>query len=406
MRILFYLVISALVCCSISCKKSGDMPDVTHTITLPANGQNVVEANNRFALKFLQSALQNNSGPSNKLVSPLSIYLALSMVYNGADNATKDSMANALQLSGLSINDVNAACKALIEQLPAEDSKVTMLIANSIWYKQNTVQPLQSFLSVNASYFNAYVQPMSTADVINNWVSDNTKNKIPKIINDIPDGMLMFLVNAIYFKGGWQHAFKAQDTRDDDFYLAGGAKIKVPFMNQQLTTNIYFDDNYNVVEMPYGGGNSYSMYLLQSKNNQQPVNSFAGNIDETGLKAIIAGMGLYNISLSMPKWEYSYSIDDMQPELSALGMHIAFTGAADFSKMYSTANVYITKAVHKTYIKVDEEGTEAAAATGIGIGTTVAAPPQTITFNHPFMYIITEKQTGAIIFTGILNNPL
>ncbi|HWB24448.1 MAG TPA: serpin family protein [Chitinophagaceae bacterium] len=404
MRIQVYAILAAAVFTTLSCKKSGGGGDITNTVTLPVNGTAVVDANNHFALNFLRATLQSDAANNNKLISPLSIYLALGMVYNGADNATKDSMTEVLQLSGININDLNATCKALIEQLPAEDNKVAMYIANSIWYKQHTAQPLQSFLDINASYYKADLQPMTTVDAINNWAAENTKNKITKIIDAIPDNMLMFLINAIYFKGGWKFAFKSQDTHTASFYLQDGSKINVPFMQQQLTTDIYYDEGYNAVEMPYGGGNSYSMYLLQSKNNAKAVNEFAGSLDATALKGIITGMKPLRIKLVMPKWEYSYNIDDMKAELSALGMHIAFTGAADFSKMYN-AHVEITKAVHKTYIKVDEEGTEAAAVSGAGMGMTSAAPPEAITFDHPFLYVIAEKQTGMILFTGILNDP-
>ncbi|HVX49647.1 MAG TPA: serpin family protein [Chitinophagaceae bacterium] len=397
----------ALVAVSLlySCTKTGSgSGDVTNIITLPVNGSSVVAANNHFALNFLKATLQADASFTNKLISPLSIYLALGMVYNGADNATKDSMTRAMQLSGIDLNDLNATCKAIIEQLPEEDNKVSLAIANSIWYKQNTVQPLQSYLNINSNYFNAYIQPLTTPGTINNWVAENTKNKITKIIDNIPGDMLMFLVNAIYFKGDWQFTFKTQDTRNADFYLQAGGKVTVPFMQQQLTTNLYYDENYNAVEMPYGGGNSYSMYLLQNKNTSKSISEIAGNLDETTLHGIITGMHPQKISLIMPKWEYSYNIDDMMPQLSALGMHIAFTGDADFSKMYN-APVKITQAIHKTYIKVDEQGTEAAAVTGVGIGMTSAGPPETVTFDHPFLYVITEKQTGTIIFTGILNNP-
>ena len=135
-RILTVITLAlVLTTCLLSCKKDAGIKQVTKTIVLPANGEAVVQANNQFAFKLMQSVIQADAGNTNKLVSPLSIYLALGMVYNGADNATKDSMAAALQLSGLTINDLNNACKALIEQLPGEDNKVALYIANSIWYR-------------------------------------------------------------------------------------------------------------------------------------------------------------------------------------------------------------------------------------------------------------------------------
>ncbi len=402
------LVFAVIIFSVSSCKKEANGKDVTKTVTLPANGSSVVAANNHFAFKFLQSALQADSAYTNKLVSPLSIYLALGMVYNGADNATKDSMAIALQLSGLNITDLNNACKALIEQLPGEDNKVTLSIANSIWYKQGDVQPLQSFLDVNNNYFKATVQGLdfnssSSVSTINNWVSTNTQGKIQTIINHLSPGDLMYLINAIYFKGAWLHAFKASDTHNAVFHLQGGGSVSVPFMDQQLTINTYTDNQYRVVEMPYGGGDSYSMYLVDGDDTKS-INELAGNVNETILKTAIAGMAKTWSTLSLPKWEYAYSMDDFRPQLATLGMGIAFGDNADFSKMYNT-HVAITKAIHKTYIKVDEEGTTAAAVTGISIGTTSVGPGTYLKYDHPFIYVIAEKQTGTILFTGIINDP-
>lgn len=390
----------------LSCTKSNnDSPAVTRTVTLPANGASVVQANNIFGLKFMQAQLQEDASDNNKLISPLSIYLALSMVYNGADNATKDSMAVALQSMGININDINATCKALIEQLPGEDSKVTLDIANSIWYKQQGIQPLPSYLTTVTNYFSAQVQPITTADAINSWVDDKTKGNIKKIFDRINPDDLMYLVNAIYFKGSWQHKFKTEDTRNAPFYLQNGSTVQVPFMQQEDTLNTAFSQGYRVLELPYGGGGSFSMYLVDGGNNTSPINSLAANIDVTNLSGIIAAMHKSKVTVTMPKWEFNYAVPDMKPALSKLGMGIAFTDDADLSKMYNTPGVQITKATHKTYIKVDEEGTTAAAVTGISVGVTSVSPDSIFRFDHPFVYIIAEKQTGTILFIGIMNNP-
>ncbi len=399
-----------------ACKKSASvMPaDITKPITLPSNGSVVVEASNRFAFNFFKAALKNDASlTTNKLISPLSIYMALSMVYNGADNATKDSMAAALQLQGIDIANLNAVCKALIEQLPGEDNLVKLSIANSIWYRQGNIQPLQSFLDINSNYFNASVKGLdfnnpASVDVINKWVSDNTQGKIPTIISQITPDDLMYLINAVYFKGAWQNTFKAQDTYNSTFNLQGGGTVTVPFMKQQFNTNIYYSNQLRLIELPYGGGGSYSMYIADAPDLLQTpstnINMFAASLDASGLKTLIAGMHKTNVTLAMPKWEFAYNIDDFTPELRALGMGIALGDGADFSKMYNTT-VAITKALHKTYIKVDEEGTTAAAATSIGVGVTAIDLGNYYYLDHPFVFIIAEKQTGAILFTGVLNDP-
>lgn len=406
MKNLFILLVPVICCGIFSCTKSNDdNPGVTKTITLPANGAAVVQANNIFGLKFLQAQLKEDAADNNKLISPLSIYLALSMVYNGADNTTKDSIAAALQSMGISIDDINATCKAIIEQLPGEDSKVTMDIANSIWYKQRDIQPLPAFITATTNYFDAQVQPITTADAVNSWVNDKTKGKIKKVLESISPEDLMYLINAIYFKGSWQHKFKTEDTHNAPFYLQDGSTIPVPFMQQKDTFNIAFGSGCRAVEIPYGGGNSYSMYLIDGYGSTQPVNELAANLNTTALSSFTTGMHKADVTLVMPKWESSYAIDNMRPVLAALGMDIAFTDVADFGKMYTATGVQITKAIHKTYIKVDEEGTVAAAVTGIGMTATSMPVDEIIKFDHPFMYIIAEKQTGAVLFTGILNNP-
>jgi serine protease inhibitor len=297
--------------------------------------------------------------------------------------------------------------------LPQEDNKVKLSIANSIWYRQNSYQPIPSFLNTVQNNYNASVKPLNFDDpaapkTINDWVAQNTNNKIPTIIDNISSDDLMYIINAIYFNGAWKYAFKASNTFNDAFYLQNGNMKTVPFMKQTIHTNIVNENTFSMIELPYGGGKSFSMYILKPVDQQQSLNEFAASLSESNFRDAINKMYSVSFELQMPKWEYSYKIEDMKPELAQLGMGIAFGGDADFSKLYdpSQVSVYISKAIHKTYIKVNEEGTEAAAATAVGFSYTTA-PSQPIVFklDHPFLYAIIEKQTGAILFLGMVNEP-
>ncbi len=409
---LYSLTIIFIAATITSCQKESNKPDVTKTIVLPANGASVVNANNTFGFNFLHATLQQDKDNSNKLISPLSIYLALSMVYNGADNATKDSIAKTLLLSGIDINDLNTVCNALITQLPQEDNRVQFSIANSIWYSKTLFQPLPSFLNTQQNYYDAVTQALdfndpSSAKTINDWVAENTNNKITKILDNTSSDDLMYLINAIYFNGAWKYAFKTSDTHIDNFRLTDGSTKPVSFMKQNISANYYDDNQFTLIELPYGGGKSYSMYIALPKNEQEPVSSFTSLINENILENAITKMDTINIELDIPKWEYAYSIDDMKPELASLGMGIAFGDNADFSAMYdpTQVNPYISKAIHKTYIKVNEAGTEAAAVTAIGIEFTSVNTPPVLKVDHPFLYTIVEKQTGTVLFAGIVNDP-
>jgi len=406
--LVFYVFLSLLI---YSCTKNHITPDQkTNIIILPPNGTTVIHASNQFAFDFFRATLQNDEVANNKLISPLSIYLALSMVYNGADNATKDSIEIALRLQGIDMKSVNDLCNTLITSLPYEDNKVQLSIANSIWYRQNSYQPFPAFLNSVHDNYKASVTPLNFDDpnavtTINNWVSEQTNQKIPSVLQSIAPGDLMFLINAVYFNGSWKYAFKSSNTSNDAFYLADGTTKSVPFMKQKITTQFFADNSFKMIELPYGGGNSFSMYILQPVNQERSLESFALSLNENMLKNAINNMDSINIDVQIPKWEYAYEIQNMKPELSKLGMGIAFSDLADFSKIYAPAKVNISKAIHKAYIKVNEEGTEAAAVTVIGMQTTSFPSIPTFKSDHPFLYTIIEKQTGAVLFLGTVNDP-
>jgi serine protease inhibitor len=403
-----FIPIIAIILLFLSCKKDGVSPPESKVLQLPAMSGTIIHASNKTAFNLFDQVLSLNEN-NNTLISPLSIYMALGMVYNGANNATRDSIAKVLQMSGTEIDNLNTTAKAMIEQLPQEDNKVSLSIANSIWYRNNGVQPIQSFLDISKENFNATVSPIDfsspqAAASINNWVSENTNGKIKKLVDQVSGDDLMYLVNAIYFNGSWQYAFKPSDTYTDIFQTSENKTISTSFMIQEVTVPFVSNGDFEMVELPYGTGKAFSMYILLPKKSGVTIHQLAGTLNEPLLETTIAMLQPLKIRVVIPKWEYSYTMDKLEEQLTALGMGIAFTDNADFSKMYP-ASVKITKAIHKTYIRVNEEGTEAAAATAIGIGLTAIEIPQVFKADHPFLYIITEKQTGTILFTGTLNDP-
>jgi len=394
----------------LSCKKDNS-PAVTRTLDLPPGSDAVIEASNQFAFKFFNTVLQQDPALNNKLVSPLSVYTALSMVYNGAANATRDSIGKTLQLNGISIDDLNALNKALIQQMPTEDNKVAMNIANSIWYNKNAPQPIPAFLNTMQTDYNGQVQPLdfgsaSAASTINSWIAQNTNNKIKNVLDKVSPYDWMYLVNAIYFNGAWKYAFKPDLTHTDVFNRPGGT-VNVPFMSGKMAVRVSYSPSLTLVELPYGGGKSYDMYLALPSDKDQSIVDFAASFNEATLTSVLSQLDTQNAQINLPKWEYGYSIDDMQPNLTQMGMGIAFGNTADFANMYSVApgTLYISHAIHKTYIKVSEQGTEAAAVTVIGITQTSIGADPTITFDHPFIYILRERQSGAILFIGLVTDP-
>jgi serpin B len=394
-----------------SCHKDLSAPK-NNPLELPPNSDPVLAAGNDFAISIFRAMLAHDTSQNNKLISPLSIYTCLSMVYNGAANSTKDSMTKALDLAGISLPQLNAVSKAIIQQMPNEDSKVQLSIANSVWYDKHRAQPLSGFPDTVQRDYLATVQSLDFASpaaltTINNWASSHTNGKIPTILQDLPASDIMVLVNAVYFNGAWKNVFKTSDTRNDVFYKTGGAQSTVPFMSQTAALRSYNGSNFRLLELPYGTGKAFDMYLLSPKDPATPITDFARSIDRSALTAAFSGLDTITTEIRLPKWEYRYNIDPMNPHLTDLGMGIAFGNSADFSNMFPPpVGAAISEVIHKTYIKVSEEGTEAAAVTATTMFATAVLPtPAVWKFDHPFVYLIAEKQTGSILFMGIVNDP-
>lgn len=405
------VAVCLILCFTLSCRKDGPIAPATDTpLNLPAGNAAITASANRFAIDIFQQVLQTGQAGTNILVSPLSIDLALDMAYNGAAGTTAGAMAKALQLNGAPLGELNSVNQALLQQLPKEDSRVQLSLANSIWYRQTGPQPATAFIdSVTENYLGTaqaldFSNP-SSVNTINNWVAKNTNNKIPAIIQDLDAADIMVLVNAIYFNGAWMNAFKTSATANAPFYLAGGGTVSVPFMNEKADIRMSQTSTLTVAELPYGTGQAFDMYLLIPADETRPVNEFASSLNAATLDTAMANLDSVNVQLTIPKWEYGFSVQNLTPQLAQLGMGIAFSDSADFSNMYPTAQAHISQVIHKAYIQVSEQGTQAAAATAVVVGTSALPPAPVIRADHPFVYLIVEKQTGLILFMGIVSDP-
>ncbi|MDD2386974.1 MAG: serpin family protein [Bacteroidales bacterium] len=409
-KIIIYGIILGLILFS-SCKK-----DETETeseteykdIKLSAKQQEIANSGNVFSLGILQKVSASQTS-GNFMISPLSIDYALAMTANGAKNNTLNEMLSALDFNDFEILEFNEYFSYLMSEIVDIDSEVELKIANSIWYR-NDYSFLQSFFVVNQEYYKAYVKSLDFASSnavseINNWVSDNTNNKITKIIDGIPSDAVMYLINAVYFYGSWQYEFDKSNTQKQNFYLEDGNSVSVDMMEMETGLKYYYTLDYQVVEIPYGQGNFVMDVILPAANTD--IGDFVSNLNSDLWIEITQGLYSQNMVLKMPKFKFEYE-KELNPSLQEMGIIDLFTGNADLSGMNGTGGLYVSKVKHKTYIDVNEEGTEVAAVTAVEVSYTSADPdaPLFFTLDKPFIFIIREKSTGVILFEGVMRNPL
>lgn len=395
----------------ISCSKENFEPG-PKIIQLTSEQIELIEDNTVFAFELLREVSAEAQDFENIFISPLSVSLALAMILNGAEGETLEAMRETMHLKGLDMEEINASYKKLIADLLSVDPKVVMNIANSIWYRQNFhIQP--PFISVNKSYYNADVKELDfdspgAVDAINQWVADKTNNLIEEIIDGISNEAMLFLINAIYFKGKWRYAFDKNDTAPTAFTLSDGSVIQVPTMRQQPSLAYYTNGLYEAAELPYGKGN-YSMVVLLPKEGIS-VNHVVEAMDRQEWLRMTSGLNTpYFLDVRLPRFKFAFE-QKLKPVLSQMGMGLAFTPFhADFSGINTDQELFIEEIIHKAFVEVNEEGTEAAAVTaGEMRRTSVGGPPVPTPFhvNRPFLFLIKEKYTNAVIFAGRIMAPV
>lgn len=373
---------------------------------------NVPSGNTEFGFNLFNTIWDSEQN-QNIFISPFSVSTALAMTLNGAAGETEQAMIDTLQLQGITTDSINSSYYQLLQTLQTSDPKVTLTTANSLWAREG-VPFKQDFQQRNSQFFNAEISTLDFADpnsliAINQWVNTNTNGKIKKILNEIESNAVLFLINAIYFKGTWQTEFDPSATSDRDFHLVTGSTKQVPMMARKGDYAYYenHQENFQAMSLPYGDGQmSMYIFLPSSKSN---LNTFLESLNTENWENWISQLREQEVMVYIPKFKMEYGTKELNDALTSLGMGVAFDDDnADFSRMASLddigGNLYIEKVAHKTFIEVNEEGSEAAAATSVGIG--IRSILRTV-FNadRPFFFAIRDNETKTILFMGTVVDP-
>lgn len=404
-----YHVLLGLLGVTIHNSVSGESEPVTDKpVTNEPVGTGAAIDTTQFAFDLLQAVLQEDDN-TNVFVSPTSIAFALAMTYNGADGATMQAMANVLGVQDMSLDDINQGFAALMQAIQTADPEVKLTIANSLWARQS-FDFEDDFLQRTRTFYSAKVSSLDFADsaatnTINTWVSDTTNGKIKQIVGQLDPLTVMVLINAIYFKGSWTTPFDEKITSDRPFTLANGTEKDVPMMEQSGEIYPYYEDeNIQAVSLPYGDGR-ISMYIfLPSKDSS--LRAFQRRLNPKQWKEWMQSFSEEEGKIVLPRFKLEYE-KELNDVLAALGMDIAFDcNQADFSRMYSEDSLCISKVKHKSFVEVNEEGTEAAAATSVEM-TLSAMPMQGFEMfvDRPFFFAIRDNETGEVLFMGSIVEP-
>ena len=384
--------------------------------TTPQDMEVLVRGNNTFALS-LYHALK--SGEGNLFYSPFSISQALAMTLAGAGGETERQMADTLHYR-LPQSSLHPSFNALDQELASrgmdsrneEDRYFQLNIANAIW-GQHGYEFLPDFLDVLAENYGAGLRPLDFAGtpeesrvMINDWVSEKTGEKIKDLLSPgtIDGSTRLVLTNAIYFNASWSSPFPKRDTQKRPFHLAGGGRVEAPMMSK--TSKDFYGyargDGYQAVDVPYSRGEMSMTVLLPDEGT---FGKFEDSLNADTLDQILDDIEIDYVTLTMPLFKFESEFE-LPETLAGMGMPDAFGPRADFSGMTGSRELRISAIVHKAFVSVDEDGTEAAAATGVAVPMSgPTKEPIPVTVNRPFIFLIRDRDTGTVLFLGRVMNP-
>lgn len=373
----------------------------------------LVKGNSSFAFELYG---QLSAQPGNLFYSPYSISLALAMTWAGAKNQTEADMAATLGFTlpqaqiHPAFNALDLALTSRGKNAKASDGKGFRLnIANALWgqtgypFEQPFLDTLGENYGAGMRVVDFHSDPDGSATLINQWVDKLTEGKIPELVTaeDITPSTELVLTNAIYFNAAWAEPFETKDTADGSFVKADGSAVTVPMMHGFRDTGYAKGDAYQALSLAYDGG-ELSMVLVMP--DAGTLSDFEASLDAAKIDDITSALGEHSVDVTMPRFKFDGSFS-LSKALSQLGMEIAFTPAADFSGISTKSALLIQEVIHKSFVSVNEAGTEAAAATAVLLGDTAAPEPATMTLDHPFIFFIRDNATKSILFVGRVADP-
>ncbi len=346
----------------------------------------------------------------NIVLSPVSAKLALAMAYNGASGETARAMAGVLDLEGMSLEEVNKQLSNLMTSLVQADEDVLLEIADSLWadegfdFKEDFVQRCGDYYAAEVA--NLDLRDPGTVERINAWASEKTQGKINSIIDEIDPLVALILINAVYFNGKWQLPFDPSLTADGDFHLLDGGAISTPFMHRSGEFSYYENYELQAVSLPYGEEDDgrLSMCVILPREGKD-YGEFLGGLNEADWESWMGEFQSREGELALPRFKVEYE-KELNGSLETMGMGPAFAGGFEGMAEEGEPPLWISKVLQKTYINVNEEGTEAAAVTGVEMQWCSApSMPFTMSVDRPFLFAIRDNQTGALLFLGSIVDP-
>ncbi len=366
----------------------------------------LAETFNGFGFRLLAELARGK--PANTLISPASIAMALTLACNGAAGETQQAMAQALGIDGLSLKKVNQGCAGLLDALATLDPRVEISLASAVWVAADAkVKP--AFVEIGRLMYRAEIRNISfdeaAVKVINEWVEAKTQGRVRQLLGpgDLTPATLIALLNAIYFKGVWARAFESNLTREGVFTRADGTTQPAMLMRQSGKFAYFSNERAQVVRLPYGTGRASMMIALPRP--KIDIGAFAREMNAAGWARLTHPLLMREGSVVLPRFKVECALR-LNDALSALGMGVAFGDQANFSAMFARDHAHISVVQHKAFVEVNEEGTEAAAATAVVMAKTLSLAPAPFHFvaDRPFCFAIEDGETGVILFLGVVTH--
>jgi serine protease inhibitor len=392
---------------ALGCQNADLQPDNPPNLrALSAAEVQVAKGANEFAFNLFRSL--PTPATQNSFISPLSVSMALGMLLNGAEGEVRQSIINTIDFKDFSADEINEGYRDLTHLLLSMDRKINLGLANSVWYHRDfTINP--QFSSIIEKSYDGIVKDLDFKDplsknIINNWVEDKTNKRIKNLIESISPDEVMFLVNAIYFKGDWTHQFDKSKTKKAPFTTLSGATTQVDMMfSKGVSMRYKSTQDFLLADIPYGNGQYRFTVLMPHAYSGVPL--LAESLDAQSFNTWLSETDSINAELELPRFKMNWK-DDLKESLQSLGMMMG-----GFPLLFDgpTPPLAVSRVIHQSFLEVNEEGSEAAAATAIGIEMTSlpSTPvPLRVTIDKPFLFMIREKHSGVILFMGQLTDPV